>query len=212
MFKGFLTWFIFIVLAIAFLLYIYGEKMLSNMTSATTEAYVDDSIKSNPAFQNWVDYNPPSKKFTSKFPSSPQHATDKALDSKTKEHKQYEMYISESNGRVFMISVISFLSHDKSNDGENVLKSIVDSMVSSNPGNKLEKIQIGSYQGKKDMDFLITNPSYAISGRALFADNQVYVLSVLSKTVEESKSDFDYFTKSFKINSELPEALPKVNK
>jgi len=112
------------------------------MTSNSTENYVDKTLE-NPSVNHWIPYDPPSKKFSSKFPSPPQHATDRSLDAKTKEPKQYEMYISENNGKVFMISVISFLKGDKSLEGESVLKAVVDDMVASNPGNKLDKIQFG---------------------------------------------------------------------
>lgn len=103
-----------------------------------------------------------------------------------------------------MISVISFLNVDKMKSDQSVLKNVIDDMVSSNPGNKLEKIQYGTYEDHKDADFLITNKSYAISGRAFVDGNQLYVLSSLSKTPEESKSEFDYFLRSFKLTNNIP--------
>lgn len=203
MFKGFLTGFIVVVLAIAVILYAYGRKTLSNMSTAKTEAYVEST--ETPSFGNWSEYTPPTKKFTAKFPSSPQHATDKATDAKTKELKQYEMYISESEGKVFMISVISFLNADKAKKDEKaVLKSIVDDMVSSNSSNKLEKLQYGTFEGLNDVDFVIVNKSYAVVGRAFVDENQLYVLSALTKTPEESKREFNYFINSFKLTGHEP--------
>lgn len=201
MFKGFLTAFIIVILLMGLLLYAYGKKMMSNMTGAKTEAYVDRTTEVS-SINHWVDYTPPSKKFSAKFPTSPQHATDRLTDTKTKEHKHYEMFISESNGKVFMISVISFINTDQLKDEEAILKSIIDDMVSSNPSNKLENIQYGSYQGLKDADFLITNNSYAITGLAFINKNQLYVISSLSKTPTETKNDFEYFVKSFNLNKE----------
>ena len=119
------------------------------------------------------------------------------------------MYISESNGKVFMISVIAFLNKDKVKNEETILKGIVDDMVSSNPGNKLEKIQYGNLDGHKTADFLISNTAYAITGKAFIDGNQLYVLSTLSKTPEEAKSEFDYFVKSFKLmNNEQANLVP----
>lgn len=200
MFKGFLTGFIVIVFVIALLLYAYGKKTISNMSTAKTDAFVESTTTTS-AIKDWVDYTPPNKKFTSKFPSIPQQALDRSVDVKTKEPKQYEMYVSESGGNIFMISVISFLNADKAKDQEAILRNIINDMVSSNPGNKLEKIEYGSYNGLKDADFVISNKAYAITGRAFVDANQLYVLSALSKTPTESKNEFDYFIKSFNLKS-----------
>lgn len=203
MLRGFLTGFIIIVLAIAFIMYAYGKRTLSNMTTAETETYVEDTTETT-ALTDWQTYTPPSKKFTVKFPTDPQHALDRSTDEKTRELKQYEMYISEREGEVFMISVISFLDTDKVKDEESTLKNIIDTMVSANPGNKLENIQYGAFEGHKDVDFEITNSSYAISGRAFIDANQLYVVSVLTKSASESKKEFDQFIRSFKLLKNEP--------
>ena len=63
MFRGFLTAFIIIVLAIAFILYGYGKKTMTNMSSEKTDAFVDSTTVSPNAaaatlMKNWVDYAP----------------------------------------------------------------------------------------------------------------------------------------------------------
>ena len=205
MFKGFLSWFVILCLLLALLLYIYGRKTLSNMTTAQTAAYVESTTDS----QNWVDYVPSSNKFKAKFPKLPQHAVDRSKDTKTQELKQYEMYVSENNGQVFMISVISFLEQKHGKDDEIIIKNVIDDMVSSNSGNKLEKIQFEDYKGLKDAIFVISNNNYSISGLAFVKSNQLYVLSTLAKTPEESKKEFDYFIKSFDLNKNA--TLPTHN-
>lgn len=100
MFKGFLTGFIIIVFIIAIILYVYGRKTISGMSTPKTDAYVENTTDTSPSpVKGWVEYIPPSKKFNAKFPSSPQNATDRSTDVRTKELKQYEMYISEVTAR-----------------------------------------------------------------------------------------------------------------
>nr|WP_166157443.1 hypothetical protein [Neochlamydia sp. AcF84]NGY95657.1 hypothetical protein [Neochlamydia sp. AcF84] len=202
MFKSFLVGSIIISLIGAFTLYGYGKNTVDHMFLASKNSYNENSSVSEPILEGWIDYIPASKSFISKFPTLPQHATDRALDSKTKESKQYEMYVSENNDHVFMISVISFLDVNKIRDGEKVLKKVVDDMVVSNPGNRLEKFQQGSLEDIKNVEFLITNESYTIKGHAFLAKNKLYVLSVLSKSVAEPSAEFEYFFKSFKINND----------
>ncbi len=208
MIKGLLSGFVILFLAIAMIMFAYGKKTIADMSSAKTDAYVDETVE-NPALvqKNWIDYTPITKKFHAKFPTLPQHATDKSLDAKTKQPKQYEMYISENHGKVFMISVISFLTSDKVDDEESTLKNIIDDMVAAKPDNKLEKIQFGTYEGLKDANFTIVNDAYTVLGRAFIDKNQLYVLTILSKTAEESKNEFNYFAQSFKLKNNEPENL-----
>lgn len=206
MFKGFLTGFIILALVITFILYAYGRKTVSQLSSPQTDAYVEKTTIP-PEQETWTDYTPPSKKFSARFPLSPQHGTDRSIDSKTQEPKQYEMYVSENGGKVFMISIISFLDTNKKREDDDVLKNVVDDMVSANSGNKLDTIQYGNYEGHKKADFVITNKSFTIAARAFVDGNQLYVLSALAQTPEESKSEFDHFSKSFKLNSNQPKDL-----
>ncbi|QLH35092.1 MAG: hypothetical protein HWD61_02205 [Parachlamydiaceae bacterium] len=101
-----------------------------------------------------------------------------------------------------MISVISFLASKKIEEDDKILRKIVDDMVSSNSSNKLDHIEYGTFEGHKDADFVITNPSFAIAGRAFVDRNQLYVLSALTKTPEESKNEFNHFAKTFKLNKD----------
>lgn len=210
MLKGFLSSFIIIVLIIAGILYIYGRKTLTDInTEASNQVENTKAADIEPkAMQQWMDYAPPSKKFSAKFPSLPQHAIDRSTDSKTQEPKQYDMYISEAYGKVYMIGVISFLKKEKK-DEEAILKSTVEDMVSSNPSNKLEKIQYDKLDGHKMASFLISNNSYSIQGRAFMDKNELYVLSSITKNPNESQKDFEYFVSSFKLNAEPPTLIPK---
>jgi hypothetical protein len=207
MFKSFLVGSIIVSLIGAFTLYGYGKNIVDDMFLVSKNSYKENSSVSEPVLEGWIDYIPASKSFASKFPTIPQHATDRALDSKTKESKQYEMYVSENNDHVFMISVISFLDVNKIRDSEKALKNIVDDMVVSNPGNRLEKFQQGSLEDIKNVEFLITNESYTIKGRAFLAKNKLYVLSVLSKSAADPSLEFECFFKSFKINKDSSPSL-----
>lgn len=216
MFRGLLTAFIVFAIATALILYAYGRKTVNHLSTVQTDEYVDLTTISPAAaeailMKNWIDYVPPSKKFSAKFPISPQHGTDRYKDSKTNEVKQYEMYISESNNKVFMISVIAFLNKESVQDEELILRNTINDMISSNPGNKLEKMQFGSHDDKKTADFMIDNDAYTITGRAFINGNHLYVLSTLSKTPEEAKTEFEYFVKSFKLMLNEPKNLTNTS-
>jgi hypothetical protein len=198
MFKGFLVGFLIAVALLALILYVYGRKTMTDMSAPNTNTIVAQAIPQI----NWVPFTSPTKKFEAKFPSIPQHAIDRLIDPKTNESKEYEMYISETGGKVFMISIISYPKLDKIKDEEATLRKIIDDMVSSSKNNKLQNIQFGTYEGHKKADFLITDTAYALQGLAFVSGNQLYVISNISKSPTESKNEFDYFVKSFNLKSD----------
>jgi hypothetical protein len=204
--KTFFTAFLFLTLLVALGLYFYGTKTISEMNTPKITEFVKQTEQPDPV--NWIDFHPASNKFQAKFPANPQQATDRALDTKTKEPKQYEMYISEYNGEIYMISVISFPATESIKDEDATIEGIIHDMVASNPGNKLVSVKPGVYRGSKDRDFIITNPDYTITGRTIIEKNHLFVLSALAKTAANSKKDgSDYFLNSFKINDLSVESI-----
>jgi hypothetical protein len=191
-----LTAFVALCILVGLMLFVYGKHSLNKMTTPQTTMYVQETkIGENP----WVDFNPTTDKFQAKFPSIPEQAEDEKKDPKTNELKKYEMYISEDNGRVFMINVIKFSS--QITDADEVLEGIVNDMVASNKSNKLESKTAGSFQGHKSIDFVIKNPSYSIHAKAFVNQTHAYVLSALAKNSLDLQTDYTYFLNSFKLSN-----------
>lgn len=199
MFKNFLVGFVLLCLLAGVVLFAYGKRVVNRMSSPQTDAYVTDStiIPSN---LNWIDFTPTTNKFSVKLPAMPQQGKDRLTDVKTKEQKDYEMYVSKNNDTVFMVSVISFTQSNQDKTEDAILNDVIQDMVASNPANKLENVRHGLIDGHKDVDFVINNDNYVLAGRAIIANKQLYVLSALANNIEATKSpEYNYFLNSFKL-------------
>lgn len=203
MFKSFLIGFIVLVLLVAIVLYGYGKRVMSNMSSPKVDEYVEETTVV-PSDLNWIDYSPNSKKFSAKFPALPRQAKEHLTDIKTKETKEYEIYVNETDGKIFMISVIAALNSAKDQTEDAMLNDLVNNMVAANPSNKLESIRHGLFDGHKDVDFVITNPYFVMKGKAVADNEELYVLTSITRNAGEGKSEYNYFVNSFKLKNSAP--------
>lgn len=161
-------------------------------------------------FNGWHEFIPPNGKFKASFPSLPQHATQKLEDPKSKESRQYEMYVSEmENGTIFMISLITMLDPQKGKIDEEVLKTVINDIVSTNPNSKVKQMKMGTYLDNPAMDFSVENGVVTIDGKAFIIGNTLYLLTSAAKIDSYKPNEFNYFLKSFKLTKPSTEQLPE---
>lgn len=160
----------------------------------------DAAVKSDIDLQKWKEFSPPSNKFKVLFPAVPQHAQEKLQDPNTKENRQYEMYVSEKDdGTIFMISAITMLDNTNPKIDDTVLKNVINDLLASNPKNKVNKIEKGTYKGNSSLEFSIRNDQVNIDGRAFLVGNTLYILTSAAKIENYHKPEFDLFANSFEL-------------
>ncbi|MBS4168474.1 hypothetical protein [Parachlamydia sp. AcF125] len=152
---------------------------------------------------SWLNFKSPSGKFEAKFPKQPQHATEKLVDPKTKELREYDMYAAEdSSGDVYMISLITFNEVDTPEEQAPLLTSIMNNMVNASTENVLKSMENGFFQHLQSLDFTIQNGEVEIQAKAFIVDRVLYVLTCVSKKLDHSPTKFDYFVNSFHLLNE----------
>lgn len=150
-------------------------------------------------FQKWHEFNSPTAQFKVLFPTLPQHATDTIDDPKTKQSREYDMYVAEKdNGTIFMISIIKMMNKDVKID-ENALTAVMDDILVANPQSKLKTMQVGTYQSHPALDFSIENDQVNIDGKAFLEGNTLYLLTSAAKLPNYHKNEFDFFVNSFQL-------------
>lgn len=151
-------------------------------------------------FQKWHEYSPPSGKFKVLLPTLPQQAQEKLQDPNTKETRQYEMYVSEKeDGTIFMISVITMLETGQNKIDDGVLKKVVNDLMTTNPKNKVKKMEKGSYKEYPAMEFSIENDQVNIDGKAFLAGTTLYLLTSAAQLQNYQRPEFDFFVNSFQL-------------
>lgn len=150
-------------------------------------------------FHKWHEFSSPTAKFKVQFPTLPQHATDTIDDPKTKELREYDMYVSEKeNGTIFMISIIKMMNKDVKID-ENALTNVMNDILATSPQSKLKTMQMGTYQAHPSLDFSIENDQVNIDGKAFLDGNTLYLLTSAAKLPNYQKDEFNFFVNSFEL-------------
>lgn len=183
------------LLAIALAVFQFQQKPASSTTTQESSEKFDVL-----ELQTWHEFTPPSGKFKVLFPSLPQHAQEKLGDPKTKEPRQYDMYVSEKdNGTLFMISLITLLDTNKKKLDESMLSGIIDNMLSASPNSKVKNMRMGSYRDYPSIDFSVQNEQVNIDGKAFLVNNTLYILTAISKLSNYHREEFDFFINSFQL-------------
>ena len=169
-----------------------------NLTGDPTPASAQKSAELE--LQNWHEFSPPNGKFKVLLPTLPQHANEKLEDPKTKEPRQYEMYVSEKdNGTIFMISMITMLDNRNAQINEDILKKVINDLLATNPDSKVKKMDMGSYHEHPAMDFSIENGPVNIDGKAFIIGNTLFLLTSAAKHENYQLKEFDFFVNSFRL-------------
>ncbi len=161
-------------------------------------------------FETWVEYTPPTEKFTVMVPVRPQHASERLVDPTTRQLRVYNMYVSESlDGTAFMISLINFPDLDAATvNKDHLMSRAMHDMVSSNKKNELVDLEKGFFKGFNSFDFKIQNPINVIQTKTFVDGNTMFVLSTITREQEDKSEEYDYFIESFKLKGESPNETP----
>jgi len=149
-------------------------------------------------FSGWKKFKARSGLFEVMLPTKPQYAKDLVSVPYSDEKRRYDMYASEKiDGTLFLISVITYPKGTESDETVDILKQTVEELMKSKPDNQLTKIENSLFHQHPSMDFSIENRSYHVEGRVFMPQNQVFVLSYVTKQDHFDKNEFQYFVKSF---------------
>lgn len=170
---------------------------------------LEATLDEEPDYQNWQEFSPPSGAFKILLPVKPQHVSDKSSDPKTHLQRKDDLYIAEKkNGNVFMIHFINFHDAQEAKAAEDeLLQNFMNDMLASNPNNKLVASQPSSFKGKKGLDFVIENDDFSYDVREFLHENNLIVLSSVSRKTSHNPKDFEFFINSFEFSA--PEKTTK---
>lgn len=161
-----------------------------------------------PTFADWREFTASSGRFKVELPAFPQYAKEAVNIPNTDKKRRYEMYVSQKiNGSVFMINLITYPEDIDTSNTDQMLQSIVDEMVSINPGNQLKEVHHSLFQTYQAIGFHIANKDFDVQGKAFMVQKTMYLLTYVAKLSDFSESEFQYFLNSFQL---LPNAEKKV--
>lgn len=194
---------IIIALGLAWFFFFQRSDIHNSIDSASK------STEKSLLFSNWHDFKAPSGKFHAKLPNLPQHAADTRVDEKSKESRDYEMFLTaDDDGAAFSINTITFKDKAEQTLNDEFLEQTINEMLSNTSVGSVKSVKLVPYKnGKKAVIFSVENERGLLKGQAFLNGNTLYVLTSIHAQNNQKPETVDYFFDSFEINATTAEKL-----
>lgn len=150
----------------------------------------------------WHLYTADQGKFQVEFPGFPQVNSEQVPDEKGDANLTYHIYsFGHAGDAEYMVSVIEYPPGVSVGDTDVVFQQMMDKMVAADPRQRLYKMEFGSFQGYRALDFSIHGEGRGVEVRLIRVGQTLYLLSSSYPTQSETihSEDFQHFLNSFKL-------------
>lgn len=151
---------------------------------------------------SWHLYTSDQGKFQIEFPALPQVNSEHVPLEKGEQSLTYHIYtVGHEGGVQYMVSVIEYPPGEEVGDTDKVFQQMMDKMVAADPIQRLYKMEFGTFQGYRTLDFSIRGDGHGVEVRLIRVGQTLYLLSSSYPTNSEiiHSEDFQHFLKSFKL-------------
>lgn len=149
---------------------------------------------------SWNQYYAQRNQYRISFPESPEHM-QQTLSSGDSYDMKYDVYVAANQQReVYMVLVAQYPEFVDDSYAELSLETFLNGILQQNPGNQLIFADLTDVQGFKALDFFIrSKDNVYFKGRAIMAQNQLYLLAMECEVHNYVESNYNYFVNSFQI-------------
>jgi len=159
------------------------------------------SVQKSPV--SWHLYTADQGKFQIEFPALPQVNSEHVPLEKGESSLIYHIYtVGHPGGVQYMVSVIEHPPGEEMGETDAIFQQMMDKMVAADPLQRLYKMEFGSFQGYRTLDFSIRGDGHGVEVRLIRVGQTIYLLSSSYPTQSETihSEDFQHFLKSFKLS------------
>jgi len=158
------------------------------------------SVATKGDFKSWKKLQSTPGKCRISMPDQPEHLTQKMLLPEEKAELRYDVYVSGvNNDAVYMMLVAEYPPLIDPSYAELSLESFLNSILTQNPQNRLVFADLVSVQGHKGLDFFIRTKDVYFKGRAIMANNQLYLIAMECDMHSYHEPSFNFFINSFEF-------------
>ena len=156
-------------------------------------AQVKDELK-------WQDFYCTSGQCTLKFPSAPEHISEKMSVPEEGYELKYDAYIaSEDKKSVYMLLVAQYPEFVDQSLAQASLEGFLNGVLANNPGGQLLFADMLLVEGKPALDFFIRTGGVYFKGRAIMVQNQLYLMAMECEVQNYDEGGYKLFVSSFKF-------------
>jgi len=152
-------------------------------------------------FQNWIEVYSSEGSCKAAFPRKPDHMQQDMKMRGSDEKLRYDVYVADHQRKeVFMVLIAKYPGEVKKEDAKHNLEHFLNTLISQNNKNKLLFADLIEVDGKPALDFFIKTDAVYFKGRAIQANNSLYLLAMECEIKNYQEHHFNYFIKSFTLD------------
>lgn len=182
---------------------ILGSALLFGAASGGSTLSSDQCIKNvvNPELAQWKTFHSVPGKCTVALPEQPEHVRQVMPMPEDGYNLEYDVYVSAQEQKaVYMVLIAQYPPAIDMSYAESSLESFLNGILSQNPNNKLIFADLVEFNGHKALDFFIQTRGVYFKGRAIMANNNLYLLAMECETHNYKDEHFNHFIDSFNLS------------
>lgn len=151
----------------------------------------------------WQDFHSVVGKCTLKFPSSPEHISEKMSVPEEGYELKYDAYISSQDKKsVYMLLIAQYPEFVDQSLAQASLEGFLNGILANNPGNQLLFADMLLVDGKPALDFFIRTGGIYFKGRAIMVKNHLYLMAMECEVQNYDEGGYNYFVGSLQFGKE----------
>ncbi|MCB1106846.1 MAG: hypothetical protein KDK76_01975 [Chlamydiia bacterium] len=150
--------------------------------------------------QGWKRFHSVQGKCMVSLPESPEHVKQIMPFPEEGYNLRYDVYVSAHEKKaVYMMLIAQYPPFINESHAEMSLESFLNGLVTQNHDNELIFADLTDVQGHKALDFFIQAKGTYFKGRAIMAENHLYLLAMECDVSNYLEGNFNHFINSFEL-------------
>ena len=134
------------------------------------------------------------------LPESPEHVKQIMPFPEEGYNLRYDVYVSAHEKKaIYMMLIAQYPPFINESHAEMSLESFLNGLVTQNHDNELIFADLVVIDGHKALDFFIQAKGTYFKGRAIMAENHLYLLAMECEVTNYLEGNFDHFINSFEL-------------
>ncbi len=173
-----------------------SAKILDSDLFAQTKVQETDRT-----FENWKKVHSVEGKCSAAFPRTPEQLQQKMPMKGQDKELQYYVYVADHQRKeVFMVLIAQYPGEVSQENAVKNLEHFLNTLIAQNHKNRLMFADLVEVQGYPGMDFFIRTDMVYFKGRAIQANNSLYLLAMECEIPNYQEDHFNYFINSFELH------------
>jgi hypothetical protein len=157
--------------------------------------------QTNGDFKNWKKVHSHEGKCSATFPKTPEQLQQKMAMKGEDKELQYYVYVADHNRKeVFMVLIAQYPGKVNQEDAVKNLEYFLNTLIAQNSKNRLLGADLIDVQGYPGMDFFIRTDQVYFKGRAIQANNSLYLLAMECEIPNYQEAHYNFFIESFELH------------